>query len=170
MAKAKINKQFIKEQHLRAIEICKECAKEAKDSISEFYQEEVDKFYQEYNPDYYVRHHERGFSRKGLDETFDEIFENTSSGNLVRFKGGININTNSMYTDYSGTPEQVLFSFLNGYHGLPPFPTPRKLNTQFSIAPITKEQYGVGVHPLKDTREYIDKKLEPELRKKHNFK
>ena len=170
MAKVKLKKEFIIEKHMQATQICKDCAKEARDKISEFYQEEIDKFYREYNPEYYIRHHERGYSPRGMEKTFEEALENTSSGDTVPFKGGINVNTDSMYTDYSGTPEQVLFSFLNGYHGLPPLPTPRNLNTQFSIAPITREQYGVGVHPLKDTREYIDKKLEPEFRKKHNFK
>ena len=43
---------------MQATQICKDCAKEARDKISEFYQEEIDKFYREYNPEYYIRHHE----------------------------------------------------------------------------------------------------------------
>lgn len=163
-------KEYVKSKHAEAKAIIEKAAKEASDEIADFFQEEIDTFYREYDPILYVRHHDRGLPERGLDKTYTKVFKETSKGDVVRFTGGINVNTRNMYSDYSGTQEQVLYSFLAGYHGLPPFLEPRQNATQKSIAPITAAQYGSGVHPLKDTRNFMRYVLEPKLRKSAKFK
>ena len=166
--KIKLSKSAQARMEREARKKCKELAKETKDRLEEKYNEIIDTFYAEYpNPSEYVRNVYRG-GTPGLEKTYRTKFGRTA----ISFEGGIIISTDDMYegglrgkeiytfAGYEGTQEQVLFSFLSGYHGLPPFSAPRKLNTQFSIAPITEAQYGNGVHPLKEMRKFYNDLIE----------
>ena len=154
----------------KAREKCENRAKEAADAMETFYKQEVSKFYDEYSPFYYVRHHERGKTERGLDLPMKKVIEEKSDGNLTVYTGGIVLSPYGMYKDYSGTREQVLYSFLAGYHGLPPFIRPYELNNgeifHQGVHPITSSQYNsLGTHPLKETRYFFENVLVPKLRK-----
>lgn len=85
------------------------------DEMADEYQYVIEKFYSEYNPEYYVRHSERGMM-PGLIKTFKKYYKNPHN---TIYYGGIEITTDNMYNDYRDSKEKVLSSFLNGYHGRP---------------------------------------------------
>ena len=85
------------------------------DEMAEEYQYIIERFYSEYNPEYYVRHSERGMM-PGLNKTFKKYYKNPH--NTVYY-GGIEITSENMYNDYHDSKEKVLSSFLDGYHGRP---------------------------------------------------
>ena len=85
------------------------------DEMANEYQYVIEKFYNEYDPEYYVRHSERGMS-PGLIKTFKKYYKNPHN---TIYYGGIEITTENMYSDYRDSKEKVLSSFLNGYHGRP---------------------------------------------------
>ena len=85
------------------------------DEMAKEYQYVIDSFYSEYDPEYYVRHSARGM-RPGLEKTYKKYY--TNKHNSIYY-GGIEISTDRMYDDYRDSKENVLNSFLNGYHGRP---------------------------------------------------
>ena len=105
----------------RAKEKARELAIEARERMTEEYLYVISNFYSEYEPKYYYRHFNNNYDlhslmKSGLGRTFEKYYKN--SHNSV-FSGGICISTENMFTDYEGSPEDVLNSFLNGYHGHP---------------------------------------------------
>lgn len=110
----------------KAEEKCKELAKQAKKELSQEYEKLTDKFYDEYQdgyPEVYVRHYDRGYPDTGMSRTYKPYYKNKSN---QRFVGGIVISEDRMYDDYRTSRKYrpivkslVLYSFLNGYHGLP---------------------------------------------------
>lgn len=85
------------------------------DEMAEEYQYVIERFYSEYNPEYYVRHSERGM-KPGLNKTFKKYYKNPHN---TIYYGGIEITSDNMYDDYRDSKEKVLSSFLAGYHGRP---------------------------------------------------
>lgn len=85
------------------------------DEMANEYQYVIDRFYSEYDPEYYVRHSERGM-RPGLEKTYKKYYKNPHNS---IYYGGIEISPDRMYDDYRDSKEDVLNSFLNGYHGRP---------------------------------------------------
>ena len=85
------------------------------DEMAEEYQYVIERFYSEYDPEYYVRHSERGM-KPGLNKTFKKYYKNPHN---TIYYGGIEITSDNMYDDYRDSKEKVLSSFLNGYHGRP---------------------------------------------------
>ena len=85
------------------------------DEMAKEYQYVIDRFYSEYDPEYYVRHSERGM-KPGLNKTYKKYY--TNKHNSIYY-GGIEISPDRMYDDYRDSKEKVLSSFLNGYHGRP---------------------------------------------------
>lgn len=120
--------------------ICKKLATTARDKISDHFTYIINRFYWEYTPgDYgkgpfYVRHASRGMS-PGLPLVFSKYYRNPHG---TIYSGGIIINEQRMYDDYHGEKEDVLGSFLSGFHG----------------------PYFVGIHkgsfPLAEIMEYRD--------------
>lgn len=85
------------------------------DEMAQEYQYVIDRFYSEYDPEYYVRHSERGM-KPGLNKTFKKYYKNPHNS---IYYGGIEITSDNMYDDYHDSKDKVLSSFLNGYHGRP---------------------------------------------------
>lgn len=85
------------------------------DEMAEEYQYVIERFYREYDPEYYVRHSDRGM-KPGLNKTFKKYYKNPHN---TIYYGGIEITSDNMYDDYRDSKEKVLNSFLNGYHGRP---------------------------------------------------
>lgn len=85
------------------------------DEMAQEYQYVIDRFYSEYDPEYYVRHAERGM-KPGLNKTFKKYYKNPHN---TIYYGGIEIISDNMYDDYRDPKEKVLSSFLDGYHGRP---------------------------------------------------
>lgn len=85
------------------------------DEMAQEYQYVIDRFYSEYNPEYYKRHSERGM-KPGLQKTFKKYYKNPHN---TIYYGGIEITSDNMYDDYHDSKDDVLGSFLNGYHGRP---------------------------------------------------
>ena len=106
-----LEKQGIKRAKKLAEETSKELEEEAiKQTIG---------FYNEYEPIYYKRHINAGTNDSGLAKSIEPIVRSENHGR--GYCGGIRISTSHMYTDYSGTPFEVLSSYLDGFHGLPTF-------------------------------------------------
>lgn len=97
-------------------------ANNASELIQGEYEYVIMKFYREYKPErerdgrIYIRHHERGFKDHGLSRTFKRYYKNPHN---TIYYGGIEICADKMYDDYSDSKEDVLNSFLDGYHGHP---------------------------------------------------
>ena len=91
--------------------------------IRNFYKEKVFDGGATYIPEYYDRNFNHVFTDKnimisGLGHTFKS--RNYHTKNKTVYVGGIRISTDYMHDEgYNGTYEQVLYSFLNGWHGLP---------------------------------------------------
>lgn len=85
------------------------------EEMAKEYQYVINRFYTEYTPHYYKRHASRGMV-PGLMKTFKKYYKNPHSS---IYYGGIEINSDDMYKDYRDSREQVLESFLEGYHGRP---------------------------------------------------
>ena len=83
------------------------------DEMAQEYQYIIDRFYEEYNPEHYKRHSERGMT-PGLNKTFKKYYKNPHN---TIYYGGIEITSDRMYNDYHDSKEEVLGSFLDGYHG-----------------------------------------------------
>lgn len=103
-------------------EKCKKCAIEAREMLSKEYERIIGIFYSEYEPQYYKRH-----IKGGMYKTFTKHYKN-SHGSV--YSGGIIISSDKMYDDYRGTKENVLGSFLEGYHG------PVTVGIKSSITPL----------------------------------
>ncbi len=95
----------------------KRLAKEASKELQEKALEQTYDFYQEYDPIFYKRHLNEGTDSSGLAKSIISICKSENHGR--GWVGGIEISTTHMYKDYSGTPFQVLTSYLDGFHGLP---------------------------------------------------
>lgn len=107
-----------KELKKKLKDVCKKMSLNAEEDLQHEYTENVTQFYDDYEPKYYFRHHENGFSERGLDRTISSYHK--QEGNT--YIGGIIVSTNNMYKDYdrtTGNPAQVLYSFTEGFHGLP---------------------------------------------------
>ena len=101
----------------QGLEEAKRLAKKTSEELVEKALEQTYQFYGEYDPKYYTRHANAGTESSGLAKSITPICK---SGNHGReWIGGVMISTKKMYTDYSGTPFQVLSSYLDGFHGLP---------------------------------------------------
>lgn len=123
--KIKISKSAQAKMEREARKKAKELAKESRDRLEEKYNEIINSYYAEYTPHIYIRNVKRG-GTPGLEKTYRTKFEKKDDS----FKGGIIISTDDMYpgglrgkevytlAGYRGTQEQVLWSFLLGYHGL----------------------------------------------------
>lgn len=79
------------------------------DEMAQEYEYVIERFYGEYNPKYYKRH-------PGLNKTFKKYYKNPHN---TIYYGGIEITSDNMYNDYRDSKEDVLNSFLAGYHGRP---------------------------------------------------
>ena len=126
---------------------------EATDEIEKFYLDEVDKFYNEYSPIEYQRHPFGDIKDSGMAKTYDKIYAEKKTKTQFMVYGGIALNTYHMYNDYSaslrynGHNDWVLWSFTQGYHGLPtPYDT-----------------YRGKFRPIIDTKRFIKEKLGKEL-------
>lgn len=85
------------------------------DEMAQEYQYVIERFYSEYDPEYYVRHSDKGMM-PGLNKTFKKYYKNPHN---TIYYGGIEITSENMYDDYRDSKEKVLSSFLDGYHGRP---------------------------------------------------
>lgn len=83
------------------------------DEMAQEYQYVIERFYAEYEPESYERHSERGYV-SGLTKTFKKYYKNPHN---TIYYGGIEIASDNMYDDYHDSPDDVLSSFLDGYHG-----------------------------------------------------
>lgn len=96
----------------------------------------IQRFYEEYEPKVYERHEVLGMERGMLktyrvvvghySSSFNSHYLQTSIGTISNkqisdgdYFGGIEFATNDMYSDYIQSQEEVLGSFLSGYHGHP---------------------------------------------------
>lgn len=162
MAKIKINPQAKKKIVKTAMEVCKDYATEVEEKMSDFFQEKIDEFYDDplYKnrpPRQYIRHHERGFTERGLDKTYEKVLIEKSQS----YEGGIRISTDDMYTKgYCGTREQVLHTFLQGLHGVDSaYSRMRTIDTVKKdvsniVQPLIPEAIS-GVRPMLESREYL---------------
>lgn len=161
MSKLTINPKTIKKYQTQAENLLKGLAKETSENLENEYLDIIDNFYMEYDPEYYIRHKERGdYSERGMDRTYEKILEEKRGTEKDSFIGGIRITTKNMYDGYRGTHEQVLRSFLSGFHGLP---TWHGLEKQFP--PIRS-----NIVPQRELLNYMEHELEPEMRKRAKFK
>lgn len=122
MAKLKLSEETIKEIENKANSKAKNLAIEAREKMTSEYLSIIKQFYSEYEPEYYYRHFNNDYSdsglmNSGLGHTFQKYYKNKKKYNNTRFSGGIWISANFMFTDYKGTPEQVLKTFMLGFHG-----------------------------------------------------
>lgn len=85
------------------------------DEMAQEYEYVIERFYSEYQPKYYKRHASRG-KNPGLIKTFKKRYKNPHN---TIYYGGIEITSEKMYDDYHDSKEEVLESFLEGYHGRP---------------------------------------------------
>lgn len=85
------------------------------DEMAQEYQYVIERFYAEYEPESYERHSARGLM-PGLNKTFKKYYKNPHN---VIYYGGIEIDSEKMYNDYHDSKDEVLDSFLAGYHGRP---------------------------------------------------
>lgn len=83
------------------------------DEMAQEYQYVIERFYGEYTPKYYKRHSERGMVA-GMFKTFKKHYKNAHN---TIYYGGIEISSEKMYNDYHDSKDEVLGSFLDGYHG-----------------------------------------------------
>lgn len=152
----RISKAFYEEQKKKASEKCKKLAKEARKDLSKEYEKLTEKFYNEYSdyPEVYVRHIDKGYPETGMSKTYKSYYKNK---NNQTFLGGIIISEENMYDDYKTSKKWqpqvkslVLYSFVNGYHGLP--------GEQYPGTKISK------IHPIEDM-EKIKKNL---IKKKYS--
>ena len=96
----------------------KRLAQQTSEELQEKALEQTYEFYGEYEPRVYQRHPNEGTENSGLAKSIIPVCKTENHGR--GYVGGIIISTKHMYTDYSGTPLQVLTSYLDGFHGLPP--------------------------------------------------
>lgn len=115
----KISKQMQEQILNQGKEKAKKLAEEAKDELFNEAISQVSDFYNEYSPSYYKRHNENADETSGLGRSVNPICRLNSS--RTGYEGGIELSTKRMFTDYNGTPYQVLASYLDGFHGLPTF-------------------------------------------------
>ena len=93
--------------------ISSDLAHQISDKMAEEYQYVIDRFYSEHDPKHYTRHADRGMT-PGLQKTFKKYYKNPHN---TIYYGGIEISSDYMYNDYHDSSEEVLSSFLSGYHG-----------------------------------------------------
>lgn len=125
-----ISKELKEKVLKQAREKARECALDARKLLTNEYMNMIRKFYSEpvfdggtsNIPNYYDRYFNNNYSDKsilisGLGHTFKPIYRNSHN---KRFFGGIHISPTFMTNEnYRGTYEQVMYSFLYGWHGLP---------------------------------------------------
>ena len=128
------------------------------DTIESFYLDEVNRFYNDkvFNgsniPKYYRRHPYSSIENSGMAKTYQRYKKVKWHGEMLIISAGIILNTYQMYNDYSGQKDWVLYSFTQGYHGLP---------SQGIIG---------SVRPLIDTKKYIMKKIKKDFVKPIDFR
>lgn len=111
-------KDIWKEIEKQGLQKAKQLANEAADELKEQALKQTYEFYREYDPIFYIRHPGEGTENSGLAKSIERICK---SNHGRSYEGGVRITTDYMYNDYSGTPLQVLTSYLDGFHGLPTF-------------------------------------------------
>lgn len=125
MAEFKLDKKKLDDIQTKVQHAAKDLAIEAREKMTKEYVSILQQFYTEYEPEYYYRHKidysDSGIMDTGLGRTFEKYYKNSHD---KIFSGGIWIDTHrhdgsgrDMYDDYRGTQEQVLNSFMLGYHG-----------------------------------------------------
>ena len=110
---SKIMSDLESDMRLMSHTISSDLAHQISNKMAEEYQYVIDRFYSEYNPEHYVRHADRGM-KPGLQKTFRKYYKNPHN---TIYYGGIEISSDDMYDDYHDSKEDVLSSFLSGYHG-----------------------------------------------------
>lgn len=162
MAEIKIKtNEILKRELEKAENLCSGLASIASEKMENEYLDIIDNFYMEYDPIEYVRHHERGtYPERGLEKTYEKVLKREEDGTKVTYKGGITISPNNMYDGYRGTHEQVLESFLSGFHGLP---TWHGFENKFP--PIRS-----NIIPRREILNYYEKILPREMRQFAKFK
>ena len=155
MAKAfKFNKKQISNWEKSIQNEVRKRVKESTKEVIDFYLDEVSKFYNEYQPVVYSRHPFSTIEESGMAKTFSPIYKEKKERKVFTVYGGISLNTYHMYTDYNGQNDWVLWSFTQGYHGLPePY-----------------ETYRGKLRPIIDTRKFIEEKISEKLRRKIDLK
>lgn len=93
--------------------IAKNICKQFSQALEKKYISIIEEFYNEYTPTIYIRHEERNMEA-GLFKTYRKFLSNPHH---TTYYGGITISPRDMYTDYDVSPNHVLDTFLNGYHG-----------------------------------------------------
>lgn len=121
MGRFKLSDEARRKYQKMAEEKARTLAIEARERMTEEYLNVISDFYSEYEPKYYWRHFNNNYEASslkgsGLGRTFEKYYKN-SHGSV--FIGGIEISTQNMYSDYHDSQEDVLNSFLEGYHGRP---------------------------------------------------
>ena len=139
---------------------------EATNDLEDFYLKEVENFYSEYTPiNYrdektthgYWRHPFSAIEESGMARTYHKIHgEYELNEDKYIMYSGLALNTFRMYRDYVastryGHTDWVLWSFTQGYHGLP---------EPYNYAPRS------NLRPIKDARKYIKDIILPGLNKK----
>lgn len=125
MATFTLSKEYKEKIKKEAQDRAKSLATEARDLMAKEYISIIQQFYTEYEPEYYYRHKinysDSGIMDTGLGRTFEKYYKESHSR---YYSGGIWIDTvrhdgtnRNMFTDYSGTPEQVMNTFMLGFHG-----------------------------------------------------
>ena len=135
-----------------AINQLRQKGQKIQEQIETFYLAEVDAFYSEYDPEVYKRHSYSDLPDSGLGRTYSPILEEKKTSQEFTYRVGIEISTTRMHDDYSVTPEQVLNSYLAGYHGLPPYEDKR--TGLMHYPPMISE-----LRPIEDTWYFIDNVL-----------
>ncbi len=105
----------IKQVEDRVKEETLKLAHKAQDELIKEYRYVINHFYNEYSPKVYKRHASRGMM-PGYELSYKKFWQN-SHGALNVVYGGIEISSDNMYSDYDYSAEDVLQSFLDGYHG-----------------------------------------------------
>lgn len=142
-----------------AMDICKEYAKEVEEEMDAFFREEISNFYNDPRyrnrpPRQYVRHHEKGYPEPGLNKTYEKVFKEHENS----YEGGIRISTDEMYTTgYRGSTEQVLDSFLKGYHGPETLlKNPRKtVEDIYRGSEVATQLQTPTIQPLEESRKHL---------------
>ena len=110
---SKIFNDLKSDMKLMSHTISSDLAHQISDKMADEYQYVIDRFYSEYDPEHYVRHADRGM-KPGLLKTFRKYYKNPHN---TIYYGGIEITSDGMYDDYRDSKDDVLASFLSGYHG-----------------------------------------------------
>ena len=155
MAQFKFKKDSIEKLKKACEEELRRRVDNATDELIDVYLDEVGKFYSEYTPQVYDRHSFNSIEKSGMARTFQRLPRKEYwDGKRFVVESGITINTYKMWQDYLasiryGHTDWVLYSFTQGYHGLP--------------IPST---YRGSLRILDDMHEYVEEVINPKFAEK----